>query len=472
MNNMAPVRFPVIHSRRLLCGGLLVALVAGLPLPLRGAEAPPLGVGIAVRDITPQPPIWLAGYASRNKPAEKIDHPLLAQAVAFRNATGERFVLAAFDNCEVSPAFNEPVLQAFQDKYGLKPGEVLLAASHTHAAPVLEKALEGMYPLKDADKQRVRQYSQLLRDKLVEVVGAALADVQPATLEHGVGRATFAMNRRVYKEDQMAFGENPDAPVDWDVPVLRIRSADTNRSVRAVLFGYACHGTSIQGDDFYIISGDYMAYARQHLEALLPGTVAVYLQGMGADSNPSPRGTLLDAKRHGLELAGAVMTVLNRPLRPVAGPLRLAYDEVPLPLEAPPSQELMEKDAQGQDVYLRNRAITYLELLKAGKPLPAVRLPVAAIRFGDDLTLLAMGGEVVVDYAIKFKRLFAADHPWTVGYAYEVPCYIPSVRILKEGGYEAQSSLIYYGLYGPFRTRVEDILVKRMMELVGRTRDH
>jgi len=470
MNNMALVRFLVIHRRRFVCGGLLMALAIGLPLRVRGAETPPLGVGLAVRDITPQLPIWLAGYAARNRPADKVDHPLLTQAVAFRNASGERFVLAALDNCEVNHAFNEPVLQAFQDKLGLKPGEVMIVGSHTHSAPVLEKALEGMYPLKDADKEKVRQYSQFLREKLVEVVGAALADVQPATLEQGLGRATFAMNRRVYREDQMAFGENPDAPVDWEVPVLRIRSADTNRTVRAVLFGYACHGTCIQGDDWYIVCGDYMAYARQHLEALLPGTMAVYLPGMGADSNPSPRGWLMDAKRHGLELAGAVMAVLNRPMRPVAGPLRLAYDEVELPLEAPPTPEQIEKDAQGQDVYLRNRATRYLELLKAGKPLPTVRLPLAAIRFGDDLTMLAMGGEVVVDYARKFKRLFAADHPWTVGYAYEVPCYIPSVRILKEGGYEAQSSLIYYGLYGPFRTRIEDILVKRMTELVSRAR--
>jgi hypothetical protein len=213
-----------------------------------------------------------------------------------------------------------------------------------------------------------------------------------------------------------------------------------------------------------------MAYARQHLETLLPGTTAVYLTGMGADSNPSPRGSLLDAKRHGLELAGAVMGVLNRPMQPVTGPLRLAYDEVELPLEAPPPQEQIEKDAQGKDVYLRSRALTYLELLKAGKPLPAVRLPVAAIRFGDDLTMLAMGGEVVADYTLKFKRMFAADHPWTIGYAYEVPCYIPTIRILKEGGYEAQSSLIYYGLYGPFKGRVEDILLKRMTELVASTR--
>jgi len=213
-----------------------------------------------------------------------------------------------------------------------------------------------------------------------------------------------------------------------------------------------------------------MAYARQHLESLYPGAVAIYLTGMGADSNPSPRGALLDAKRHGLELAGAVCGVLNRPLTPVRGPCKVAYTEVDLPLAEPPTREQLEKDAQSQDPHIRHRAAAYLQRLAEGKTMPGVRLPLAAVRLGDDLTFIAMGGEVVVDYATRFKRLFAADHPWLIGYAFEVPCYIPSARIIKEGGYEAESSLIYYGLYGPFRCRVEELLIQKMSELVASLR--
>ena len=113
-----------------------------------------------------------------------------------------------------------------------------------------------------------------------------------------------------------------------------------------------------------------------------------------------------------------------------------------------------------------------MKRLDAGVPLPAsLKLPVAAIRIGDELTFVAMGGEDVVDYSKRFKRIFAADYPWLIGYAYEVPCYIPSVRILKEGGYEAQSSLIYYGIYGPFRASIEGILVKQATELMDRVRN-
>ncbi len=121
---------------------------------------------------------------------------------------------------------------------------------------------------------------------------------------------------------------------------------------------------------------------------------------------------------------------------------------------------------------MRQRAALYLTLLGQSKPLPgSLKLPVAALRFADDLTFVFVGGEVVVDYSRRLKRVLAADHPWMVGYAYEVPCYIPSARVLKEGGYESESSLIYYGLYGPFRPDIEDILVNKISGLVTGLRE-
>lgn len=428
---------------------------------LVAAESTP-DIGIAVRDITPELPIRLAGYAARKREAAKIDCRLVAQALAMKNASGERFVLVALDNCEVSHAFMEPVLQQLKEKLQLGRGEVAVISSHTHSAPVLEDVLANMGTPPPVELEHISRYSEVLRSKIVEVVAAALTNCEPAILEQGLGRATFAMNRRVYQGDNVVFGENPDGPVDYDVPVLRIKG--TNGMVRGILFGYACHGTSIQnGDDWYHVSGDYMAYARQQLEVHQPGATAMYVTGMGADSNPSPRGSLLDARRHGLELAGAVIGVLDRPMRTVRGPFKLAYDEVELPFVSPPTREHLEKDALSQDVSVRLRAESYLKLLASGQPLPtSVKLPVAILRFGSDLNFVLMGGEMVVDYGRCIKRLLAADHPWTIGYAYEVPCYIPSARLIKEGGYETDSSLIYYGYYGPFRGEIETRLIKQL----------
>ena len=450
--------------------GLLVFQTSLLPtLATTEADQTP-EVGVAVRDITPELPIRLAGYAGRKQAAGKVDPPLLVQALALRNSTGERFVFVALDNCEVSQPFMQPVLQQFAEKFQLGPGTVAVVSSHTHSAPVLEQTLTDMVQPTPEERERIANYSQSLRSKLVEVVGAALSDCQPAVLEQGLGRATFAINRRLFEGDHVRLGDNPDGPVDWDVPVLRVKG--TNGAVRAILFGYACHGTTIRGgDDWYVVSGEYMAYAREYLEKLHPGTVAMYLTGMGGDSDPTPRGGLIVAKRHGLELAGAVVGVLDRPMRPVRGTFKLAYEETELPLETPPSREQLEKDARSQDVYVKLRAEAYLKRLEAGQPVPlAVKLPLAALRLGDDLTFVLMGGEVVGDYSRRIKRVFAADHPWPVGYAYAVPCYIPTTRLIKEGGYEPETSMIYYGLYGPFRAGIEGQLFSRLEALLNSLR--
>jgi hypothetical protein len=451
------------------CLFVFATLTARLATVQAGDAQPALEVGIAVRDITPEGPIWLAGYAARNRASEKVDSPLLAEAVAFRSPPADPLVLISVDNCEVSRHFTTPVLESLSRTHGLGPGRVIIVSSHTHSGPVLDGPLMGMYPLTPVEQERIAKYGRFLQEKLIEVAAAALSDFEPATLEHGIGEAHFAMNRRVYQDDKVVFGENPDGPVDWDVPVLRIKGPTGD--LRAILFGYACHGTSIAGPDFYTVSGDYMAYARQQLETLYPGAVAVYLTGMGADANPSPRGRLIDAKRHGLELAGAVAGVLDRPMRSVAGKLTFAHTEVELPLMPAPTREQMETDARSQDGPVKQRALAYLAALDRGEhPADFIKLPLAAWRIGDDLMFLAMGGEVVVDYGTRLKRLCRPDRPWLIGYAYEVPSYIPSIRLLKEGGYEADSSLIYYGIYGPYRTRIEDILINGMMSLVRQVR--
>jgi hypothetical protein len=131
----------------------------------------------------------------------------------------------------------------------------------------------------------------------------------------------------------------------------------------------------------------------------------------------------------------------------------------------------LEKDASSQDIHTKMRAESYLKLLNDNHPLPsAVKLPLAILRLGDDLTFVLIGGEDVVDYSHRIKRILAQDHPWTVGYSYEIPCYIPSARLIKEGGYETDSSLIYYGYYGPFRGAIEKLLLDRLQEMAASLR--
>ncbi|HVR73685.1 MAG TPA: neutral/alkaline non-lysosomal ceramidase N-terminal domain-containing protein [Planctomycetota bacterium] len=448
--------------------GALLPLLLSVSAALPAAEVP-IEVGVATRDITPEGPVWLSGYAARNRASEAIAQKLMASAIAFRQGP-ERLVLVTIDNCEVNQEYNAPVLEEIEKKHGLAQDEVIIVSSHTHSGPCLPGVLSSMFFLDAVERERVEAYSRLLRGAIVEVVGGALADLKPARLETGKGWAGFAMNRRVFRDDRVDFGEDPVGPVDEEVPVLKISAPAAPGEAgepRAILFGYACHGTTIAGADFYRVSGDYMAYAREHIEAAFPGATAAYLTGCGADTNPSPRGSLALAKRHGLELAGAVAGVLARPMRPVRGPLRRAFARIDLPLAPPPDRARLDADSESEDRYVQSRARRWLAHLDAGKPLPtSVSLPLSVVRFGNDLTFFFIGGEVVVDYALRLKHEFPEGHTWTVGYAHEVPCYIPSGRILREGGYEADSSLIYYGIYGPFLGSIEGLILGKLRKLV------
>jgi hypothetical protein len=108
-------------------------------------------------------------------------------------------------------------------------------------------------------------------------------------------------------------------------------------------------------------------------------------------------------------------------------------------------------------------------------------LPIQIWRFGDDLTLIALAGEVGVEYALLLKRDLGADRIWPVAYANEVPCYIPSERVLKEGGYEAgwdrdqgpgvpgaTSNILFYGWAAPLAPGVQERVFAAVKALLAR----
>ncbi len=344
----------------------------------------------------------------------------------------------------------------------------MLVASHTHTGPMIDRNLRGMFDLKGKEAEAVDAYAGLLVRRIVEAATAALADLQPARLSFGRGQATFAVNRRVLRDGKVNFGVNREGPVEHEVPVLRIE--DLKGKVRGIVFGYACHCTTL-GGDHYQISGDWAGFGAEYLERAHPGATALFVTGCGADANPEPRGKLDFAREHGLEIAGAVSRVLTGPRTPVQGRLQAVLERVELPLAPPPTRAEFEKRLEDKNPFIRQHARRYLDMLDKGEKLPAsYPCPVQIWQFGKDLTLVALGGEVVVDYALRLKRELKDGNVWMVAYANDVFAYVPSARILREGGYEADFSMIYYDLPGRFAPEVEEVLVGKVHELAKRAR--
>jgi len=427
----------------------------------------PWKAGLAQVLITPQQPLWMAGYASRTKPSEGVAQDLYAKALALEDPAGKRAVLVTSDLLGFPAEVSHNIAGRVERKHHLSRQQLLLSSSHTHAGPVIGKMLGLMYPMNSQQRADVEAYTRELEDKIVNLVGASLKSLRPSRLSFGRGQAGFAMNRRERTNEGIIIGVNKDGPFDHDVPVLRVD--DPHGKLRAVVFGYACHNTT--AGDFLEFHGDYTGFAEAWLEDHHPGSTALFLAGCGGDSNPYPRGTIELARQHGEELAASVEKALVGDLSPVRGPLKTAYDEVPVAFAPPPGREDLQAQLQSQDIYRRIWAGAMLETLDASGHLPTeYPYPVETWQFGQDLTLVALGGEVVVDFDLRLKRELGAEGLWVAAYCNDVFAYIPSLRVLKEGGYEGGGAMVYYGQPGPFAPTIEETIIAKVHDLIHQVR--
>lgn len=396
--------------------------------------------GFAQATVTPDKLIWMAGYAARTKPAEGKVQDLFAKALALEDEAGGRFVFVTLDLIGVPQRLRWNVAARAEKEFKLPPAYLMLNASHTHSGPELYRraAPPTEEEIKVEKTRDAWEYTQRLEENLVKIVGEAIARLEPARLTHGHARCGFAMNRRrdyslpaIHPNANRA--PNPDGPVDHDVPALRIEAPDG--TPRGVLFGYACHNTCL---GFYNWCGDYAGFAQEYLQAHRPGFQAMFLMGCGADQNPYPRRSgvvpgvtdLELAMQHGRSLSNAVEMALVVNPRGVAGPIRAAYEEI--------------------------------DLAYADPAKPIHQYPVQVVRLGKDVTFVALGCEVTVDYSLRFKKELAADGAavWVAGYSNDYTGYVPSLRVLKEGGYEAAAG---------WAEDVEDRIAKKVHDLHTQT---
>ncbi len=406
--------------------------------------------GFARAAITPKAPIRMSGYAGRTQLSEGAVHDLWAKALALDDGKGGRAVIVTLDLATIPTAMSDEIAARIGRENRLPRERLAINVSHTHAGPVVRPGGD--------------EYSRKLADTVVRVAGEALKDLAPARLRFGHGTAGFAGNRREPTPRGVKIGVNPNGPVDHDVPVLAI--TDLKGRVRGILFGYACHNTTLTAKNL-ILSGDYAGFAQADLEKRHPGATALFLQLCGADQNPQPRTTVEIAERHGGELAAAVGRAMAGKMRNVKAPLRAAWETTEL-LFPPHTRETFELKLNDPDPRRARSAARMLEAYDEGKPVRSLSYPVQALRFGRDLTMVFLAGEVVVDYALRVKREFRGGDVVVAGYSNHIPCYIASLRVLKEGGYEAEDSLLDDGMPGPFAEDVEERVmaaVRRVMAM-------
>jgi Neutral/alkaline non-lysosomal ceramidase, N-terminal len=428
--------------------------------------------GFATVKITPHHSLWMAGFGARTKPSQGVLLDLYAKALALRDRSGHRVVLVTTDLESLPRSVSQNVARRVQRKYGLGRNQLLFNCSHTHGSPITDireaVTYEGKHGINAEQWAAVDAYIKQLEDKIVKVVGAALGKVQPASLSFGHGEADFAVNRREKTATGYIDGVNNKGPVDHDVPILLVRG-EHGRTL-GIVFGYACHNTTINGGpDFYKFSSDYAGYAQKWLEEHHPGALAMFVQGCGGDQNPFPRGTAELARQHGEQLGQAVEKAINNPLHRVNGPLKVAFKVFSVDFAEPPTRAELEGRLKSDDIYVQKHAEAMLKIIdQKGQLFSTYPYSLQVWEFGRSLTIVALAGECVVGYDLRLKKELGPDKLWIAGYSNDGAfAYIPTLQVLREGGYEGGGAMIYSGLPGPFAPSTEKTIIHEVHVVIN-----
>ncbi|MBD3627285.1 hypothetical protein [Cyclobacterium sp.] len=421
-----------------------------------------MDIGVSTIDITPDHPIRLAGYGAREKkPSEGIIHQLNAKALAFGRDDQGPSILITVDLVGIPAIITAKVTKRITEQTGIEASHLVICASHTHGGPEVGNLLNILQYrgdtfsdslLKLEELVEISRYTERLTDQLVAVALSSLADREPALLFWGQGRMGFAKNRRT-----------EGGPVDQSFPLMKI--TDPTGNLKAILVNYACHGTTL-GGDVNQIHGDWMGEAQLMIESNHPGVVAMVAIGCGADANPYPRGKMEHLRLHAHEVADNVEQLLTSKLHPIIQPPSGKIKWINLPFAHVPS--VPELIAQTEDKTVRGYyARLALDRIARGQDIPkTLSYPVQTWTFGNEMAMVNLAGEVVVDYSLRLKKEIGADKLWINAYANDVPCYIASCRVIREGGYESESSMYYYDKPSPFAEGIEELIINTVHELL------
>ncbi|HKA06467.1 MAG TPA: neutral/alkaline non-lysosomal ceramidase N-terminal domain-containing protein [Gemmataceae bacterium] len=427
-------------------------------LPLTVDAADLYRVGVAQMDITPSHPIRLNGFGGRRAESEGVYQRIWARALAIEDESKEPTLLMTADVLGIPDDIRSELARRFA-KAGLKPERLAITATHTHTGPMLRGANVTLFgvPIPKEHLANIDKYTVEFLDKLEAVGLEALKNRSSATLSYAIGKVGFATNRRT-----------KGGPVDHDLPVLFIQDAKTGK-VRAIYTSYACHCVTLSHNE---VGGDWAGFAAEEIQSAFPDSVALVSIGCGADANPSTgvkKGEVEVARLQGREIANEVKRLSSSFCAPVAGKLVTQTKSIELPLAPLPTREQWQEKAKRTDAIGHHARYQLEKLDRKEALLTKIDYLIQTWSFGDSLAMAFLPGEVVVDYSLRLKKELDGQRLWVTAYANQAPCYIPSERVLKEGGYEGGGAMIYYDIPVPFKPGLEEPIVSTVKDQLGKT---
>ncbi len=460
-----------------------------------GARAADLYVGAATADITPDGPVPLTGMKTV-RISQSIHSRCTANVLALESREGDQVtdqaIFVSCDLCVIRPGIQQGFRRHVAARLpGFAIDKLFLAATHTHAAPVL---LQDRYQESDyGSAMQPKDYVPFLYERMAEAVVRAWENRQPGAVAWGLGHAVVGGNRRaVYSDGKAKMYGDTNTPAFRHIEGYEDRAVDVlcfydrQKKLRAAAVTLACPSQSVGGP---VLSADFWHDVRtlirqRHGEEICvlgfcapAGDQAPNLLFRKASEARMDRlRGLTRTQELGRRIASAfddVVSVIAQDIRTDV-PLVHRVQRVDLPgLKVGEAEYARTKamcdalDAKeqmaGPDWWNRHffgYVVDRYEAQQKADPVYAVELHV--LRIGD-VAVATNPFELYVDYGVQIQARSPAQQTVLIQLAapLDFAYYVPTPRAVAAGGYSAE---VTHNLVGPEGAQV---LVDRTVEAIG-----
>lgn len=412
-----------------------------------------LKLGVAMVDITPKKPLPLAGFASRKGNYSAVSKPISMRIFLFEQDTqsGEK-ARALFVSADLIWWGQERIAdlkRALSSRFAIAESSIILHATHSHSGPQTSSRFTPSLGMADLE------YVDFLETQLFAGVHEAEGNLERVVVRKGNGTCDIGINRRKMVDGQLMMLPNPDGPNDPEVTVISFLKE--NGQPKGMFVHYTCHPTTTADN---VVSPEFSGVAVSRIEKTFgDGLVVGYLQGCCGNVRPGliqndtfQKGSQKEVQRLGDRLADEILAILRAPMSYVSPALLQSRSVgVPLLFKSLPNKAELKQTREKPGIWGEWSQLLLDNPSRLQRTIP---LHITLLQLADGVSLLAMNGEVVVEYGLYAKELFNGQ-VLPLGYSNGMIGYVPTAQHLSEGGYEAKGSVMYFGLPSAFSDEVE-----------------
>lgn len=372
-------------------------------------------------DITPQYQIELSGYENRvGKLSNEITNQLEANIVILDN-----IIFISVDTLYITSYVKQQLIT----KLKLNEENIFISATHTHFAPALDKTKIRLGKVDD-------KYVEFLIKKIDEAITLSFnntADINDCNIEYGTSLAHHSMNRRYKENNKVILKPNLNGYKDETIHTIIIKEND---SVKSIIVNYACHPVSSLNK--LAISSDFIGDIRKHLRKLYKNNTLpiLFFQGFSGDVRPCSiydnAKRFIDFQKKDLKLwKNSLIKYVEYALNNVV--YKLNTISINSSIDKLDCSSIIKSNSYANDVVFHKIEIA-------------------------NILIIGISSEIVSEYSDYIKKKYKNQFCIPVSCVNGSFGYIPTDKMIKDGGYESSDFFNAFGIDAKFLTKIEKII--------------